>query len=312
MSSFHPASRKGTYVLIGLTGHSSSGKTYSALLLARGLVGEKGKIAFIDTENGRGSMYSNLTKYDVVELNAPFTSERYAELVREAADDGYDALIIDSFSHEHEGSGGYLEFAEEQKDSGGRPLKGLQKWLRPKVRRKKLVNAILQSRMHIIVCMRGKDKLVQMKNEQGKEVIVNTGVVPIQDPRFLYEMTVSFIMDENKMPKLHKCPEDLRAAFPADKHLSIQSGKAIADWVGTGEVVSIDAAKLKDEARKKAEGGTDAFRAYWKTLDQAKCDILRPMLNELQHDATEVDKAQAPPPPQDDAVDDGLDTRDIM
>jgi len=312
MSNFHPASRKGTFVLIGLTGHSGSGKTYSALLLARGLAGENGKIAFIDTENGRGSMYSGLTKYDVAELTPPFTSERYADLVKEAEESGAKVLIIDSFSHEHEGSGGYLEFAEEQRDRYDKPLKGLQKWLRPKIRRKKLVNAILLSKMHIIVCMRGKNKLVQMKDANGKEVIVDTGVVPIQDPRFLFEMTVSLLMDEaTKMPRIHKCPDEIKGLFPADKYLSVDTGKRIAEWVAGGEPVSIDELALKKEAKGKAASGKEVFLAYWKELTREKRDALKPMLNELQADAEEADKANAPPPDVDESEPD-YDNRDIM
>ncbi|MBF0186198.1 MAG: ATP-binding protein, partial [Magnetococcales bacterium] len=39
-------------------GGSSSGKTYSALRLARGLVGPQGKIGVIDTENRRALFYA--------------------------------------------------------------------------------------------------------------------------------------------------------------------------------------------------------------------------------------------------------------
>lgn len=295
---FKPATRKGTFVLIGLTGHSGSGKTYSAILLARGLAGESGKIAFIDTENGRGSMYSNLTPYDIAELTPPFTSERYAELVEEAEKNGANVLIIDSFSHEHEGEGGYLEFAESQRNSNDQPLKGLQKWLRPKIRRKKLVNAILLSKMHIIICMRGKNKLKQIKDEKGKEVIVDTGVVPIQDPRFLYEMTVGIIMDETtqKPRVIHKCPDELKHLFSPQQYLGIETGRKMAEWVGAAEPIKIDELAVKKEAKAKAADGVEAFRKYWSELPKEKRDAIRGSLNELQSDAEQADKAKLPPP----------------
>ena len=55
---FTKAQRLGSHVILAVVGESSSGKTYSAILLGRGLVGEKGKLAMIDTETGRGRMYA--------------------------------------------------------------------------------------------------------------------------------------------------------------------------------------------------------------------------------------------------------------
>ena len=57
MSSFVKAERKKAFIKLAITGISGSGKTYSSLRLARGLVGEHGRIAFIDTENGSATLY---------------------------------------------------------------------------------------------------------------------------------------------------------------------------------------------------------------------------------------------------------------
>ena len=45
------AERKKAKIRLGLSGASGFGKTYSALLIAKGLVGSWDKIALIDTEN---------------------------------------------------------------------------------------------------------------------------------------------------------------------------------------------------------------------------------------------------------------------
>lgn len=286
---FERATRKNTHVLIGMTGHSGTGKTYSALLLARGLVGEAGKIALIDTENGRGSMYSGLTEYDVDELHPPFSPERYADKVREAEKLGYGALIIDSFSHEWEGEGGVCEMADKQTSFGGKPLQGLAKWNKPKSAHKKLVNAILQSRMHIIICMRGKDKLIQAKDDRGKEVIVNAGVVPIQDSRFIFEMTVSLIMNEAKHYEVKKCPDDLLAAFPANSHVTERSGKAIADWVSGGVAIDHELEALKQQGRDAALSGTESLQAFWKGLGGANQKKLVDQLDGWKETAADCD-----------------------
>jgi ABC-type microcin C transport system duplicated ATPase subunit YejF len=54
---FAPARREQVSLLIALAGASGSGKTYSALRLARGMA-PSGKIAFIDTEARRGLHYA--------------------------------------------------------------------------------------------------------------------------------------------------------------------------------------------------------------------------------------------------------------
>src|SRR5438067_7860615 len=54
-----PAERAGAHLLIQLYGPPRSGKTYTALPVARGMVGAKGKIGVLDTESGRARLYSD-------------------------------------------------------------------------------------------------------------------------------------------------------------------------------------------------------------------------------------------------------------
>ena len=55
-----PATQQSVKPLIGLYGKSGGGKTLSALYLMRGIVGPKGRIVGVDTENGRMSMFADL------------------------------------------------------------------------------------------------------------------------------------------------------------------------------------------------------------------------------------------------------------
>ena len=52
------ADRAKSKVCVALAGDSGSGKTLSSIRLARGLVGEKGRIGYIDTEQHRASLYA--------------------------------------------------------------------------------------------------------------------------------------------------------------------------------------------------------------------------------------------------------------
>jgi hypothetical protein len=53
------AERAGAHLLIQLYGPPRSGKTYTALRIARGMVGPKGRIGMLDTESGRARLYSD-------------------------------------------------------------------------------------------------------------------------------------------------------------------------------------------------------------------------------------------------------------
>ena len=98
---FKKAERKSAKLRAAFCGTSGSGKTYSALLLARGL-GDK--VAVIDTERGSSELYADLFGFDVAQLAPPFTPQRYIELIRMAATQ-YDVLVIDSLSHAWAGEG---------------------------------------------------------------------------------------------------------------------------------------------------------------------------------------------------------------
>jgi ABC-type transport system involved in cytochrome bd biosynthesis, fused ATPase and permease components len=74
---FAKAERKAAKLKLAITGPSGSGKTTGALRLARGLVGESGKIAVIDTENRSASLYADITDFDVLNLESPFEHKKF-------------------------------------------------------------------------------------------------------------------------------------------------------------------------------------------------------------------------------------------
>ena len=116
---FEKARREGSHVLISMEATSGRGKTFSALMLGRGLVGPNGKLGLLDTETGRGKIYADAIPggYQYGELTPPYSPERYVAAIQAAASAGLDCLIIDSASHEWEGIGGVGEIAEA---GGGR------------------------------------------------------------------------------------------------------------------------------------------------------------------------------------------------
>src|SRR3990167_6904142 len=202
-----PAVRKQIPGLFGFWGFSDSGKTYSALRFARGLVGPKGKIVLADTENERAKLYAG--KFgggDHIDFQPPFTPERYRAALDAAVGATAAVLIVDSFSHVWEGEGGVLDMADNAKTSSGKVMEGLGKWKRPKMAFKRMANAMFRAPIPIIFCLRAKDKNVQVG--KGKEAqIVPIGEAPICEARFVYEMTVSVHLEAGT----HKPLEPIKA-----------------------------------------------------------------------------------------------------
>ena len=91
-----PATRVGINPLIVAYSESGCGKTYSALLLARGMAGPSGKIVVADSESGRASLYADVLAggFETFDLAAPFSPTRYCEAVDAIEDSGaYPGLL---------------------------------------------------------------------------------------------------------------------------------------------------------------------------------------------------------------------------
>ncbi len=185
MSLFQKASRKRVFLKIGLMGASGSGKTRSALELAKGLA-QGGPVAVIDTENGSASLYSHVAEFDVADLEPPFDPEKYIQAIRAAEEAGYKVLVIDSFTHAWK----YLLNKKEGLDARGGRQNQYTNWGPVKAEADRLKDAILQSRLHILCCMRSKTEYAQ---EGGK--VTKVGLAAVQEPDVEYEFTTVFQID---------------------------------------------------------------------------------------------------------------------
>ena len=74
--------RKKAKIKLAVQGTAGSGKTYSSLLIAKGLIGGNlSKTAIIDTENRSADLYAHLGSYNVVSMDPPYSPERYIEAI---------------------------------------------------------------------------------------------------------------------------------------------------------------------------------------------------------------------------------------
>lgn len=230
------ATVQGCKPLVGFYGESSTGKTFSSLLFARGFCGPAGKIVLLDTESGRGSMYANEIPggYKTLQLSSPFHPHRYGEAIAEIEKSGAAIGIIDSVSHAWEGVGGVLDMAATNEEKSGKP--GLHNWNKPKMEHGRMVLQLLQSPIPWIVCVRAKRKTRQEKDDKGRTVIVkDEDSSPIQDSGFIYEMTVyGEINHDHQFSLVKKLHRSLADCFPSGQPITAEHGAAMARWCATG------------------------------------------------------------------------------
>lgn len=240
-----PAVRGTSPLLIGITGVSSSGKTFSALRLATGIQRVTGgEIFVIDTERERATHYANRFKFRHVNFEPPFGPLDYKTAIDHCVRKGAKVIVVDSMSHEHSGEGGVMDQSDKWLDAKcGDDWRKRQKNLmlslvEPK-RQRKILNAyIARLGVSMILCYRAADKI---KPVQGEEP-VKLGWQPETTSPLHYEMTQRFLLLPGAagVPTLHpeheaerlsiKTPEQFKGWFKEGEALSEALGERMARW----------------------------------------------------------------------------------
>jgi len=262
---FEKAMRKKAKLRLALTGPSGSGKTYSALLIAKGI---GGKIAVVDTEKGSASLYSDIAEFDVLELEPPFSPERFIEAIQAAEQAGYDTLVIDSITHEWGGVGGCLELVDtiaKNKYRGN----SWSAWSDINPRHRLFLDSILRSPMHIIATMRSKTETAQVE-ENGRKKVAKLGMKSEQRDGVEYEFTtVLDIVHETHHANATKDRTKLFSSSDPEK-LSEETGKKLLAWLESG--VNPQEEILTGFTSAITTAGLDDLEKYWKSADRRLLD----------------------------------------
>jgi hypothetical protein len=229
------ATREKLKLRLNISGPSGSGKTMSALRMAKGLLGSWDKIAVIDTENRSASIYSHLGPFSVINLEAPYSPERFIEAIDMCLNAGMECIILDSSSHEWEGAGGAKEINDKiaQLKFKGNTWAA---WSETTPRHEKFLQKVLQCPAHIITCTRSKTETVMGDDKKVKKV----GMKDIQRDGWEYELTVSLSLDRDT--HLAQASKD-RMQMPNGKNLfenmdafiiTEETGESIKKWCELG------------------------------------------------------------------------------
>ena len=247
---FRPAKRENVPLMLGLSGGTGSGKTYTAMRLASGIAGDR-PFAVIDTENRRARHYADTFRFDAADLEAPFSPERYADAITAADKAGYSVIVVDSASHEYAGEGGVLDMQEDELErmAGSewkrREACKMASWIKPKMEHKRFVNRLLQIRAHLILCFRAEPKVEMVKGEGGKwefrekqSLVGLGGWIPITEKNLPYELTASFLLmaEHPGVPLPIKLQAQHRGLFPPGEPITEECGRRIAEWAAGGAI----------------------------------------------------------------------------
>lgn len=227
MSCLRKATRQKAKIRLGLSAVSGGGKTYSSILIAKGLAkGDLTKVCLIDTENGSGDLYANLGDYNVYPLEAPYSPERYIKAINECEEAGMEVIIIDSITHEWNGKGGILEI------HGAMTGNSFANWAVVTPMHEKFKEAILQSKCHIITTVRRKQDYDMVK-DGNKTVIQKVGLKEETREGFEYELTVNIELDQKHNATSSKDRTGLFSDQPPFVP-SEETGKMILEWCENG------------------------------------------------------------------------------
>jgi hypothetical protein len=290
-----PVTRKGMKLLISIFGLSETGKTLSALLLAAGIEPDPSKRGLLDTEGGeRGRAYADSIPGGFMygSLGAPFTPERYIEALDDFIEAGVTTLVTDSGSHAWFAAGGVLDMVENASERND-----MAKWAKPKRRIGKMTQRWNQCGLHLIICSRAKQTMIE-EIVDGRKKYVPGPVVPVQEKTMRYDMTImAQTLGDGHFTIAKefggKCPGSLRPIFASGEKMNSEMGKRLIEWIGGQDALSSAQRSLMMKADDAAQEGLSDLKKFWDGLTDVDREFLTPSIKNYQSIARSADAEKA-------------------
>lgn len=252
------ASKKQIKIKVALNGSSGSGKTTSALLMAYGMCGNWSKIAVIDTENRSSELYVGkkvndiiIGEFQTIQLQKPYAPEKYIEALELCLKEpSVEVVLVDSMSHEWDGSGGILDIHNAMTGNS------FTNWAKLTPRHNKLIETIINANKNVIGTFRSKQDYV-MQEKNGKQVPEKVGLKAITREGVDYEFTLCFDIDIKHNAVASKDRTGLFMDNP-DFIISAETGKKLVDWANSG----VDEVKFICDTILKAQNRDD-LNSIW-------------------------------------------------
>ena len=239
--SLRKAARSATKARVLLEGPAGSGKTTGALLMAGGLkdsLGLSGDVIVIDTERGSSDAYEERIPggFQIVDLEAPYTPERFVEALQVAEGASPSVIVIDSISHAWSGSGGCLELNDSLAKSKYRG-NSWSAWSETKLRWRRMLERIIASPAHVILTGRSKTETAQV-DEGGRKKVVRLGMKLESEDSLAYEMMLGLsIVHEQHFATVTKD----RTGLYVDRDpeiITAEFGERLGNWIKGSKAIA--------------------------------------------------------------------------
>lgn len=288
------ARREKMKAAIAFIGGSGSGKTLGMLLIAYGMMKEAypdleeekifQKIGVVDTEHKRSQIYADMTIADIrihpfyhIDLQAPYSQQRYDEAIVTLKKAGCDVVIVDSLSHAWEGTGGFLDI---QQQNGG----NFQAWAKVKPHIQAFIKSLTENDVHVLSSMRTKQDYQVERGETGKLEIKKLGLKPIQKDDLEYEFLIVWQLDQDHIARTTKDNSGMFENQPSK--ITPEFGSKLYKWLEKGvDVKAEELAKknaLVDEIKKLRSDHEEVDVLIKEFEFKGRCEVPNMKLNWLE------------------------------
>jgi hypothetical protein len=268
---FNQATKTQSKLRLSIFEPAGSGKTYTSLRLATGIIANFGKIALIDTEFGSASKYADRFQFDVLNLSNPKV-ENMIQAIQAARQ--YEVLIIDSLTH------AWKELLIQVDQLAKAKYKGNSwaAWSEGTPLQNKMVHTLLSFPGHIIATMRTKTEWTINLDSNGKSSPMRVGLAPEQGKGIEYEFDM--LMEISPEHRVHVIKD--RTGKFQDRIIETPGedfGMEIMAWLNEGEphVVVKTKQDLLEFANQYGLTGkdiTEALKASNLEFDPSKWDLM--------------------------------------
>lgn len=225
-----PAVRPAMPARLMISAPSGAGKTWTALGIARTLVGDTGRIVLIDTETDSALTYADEHVFEHLAWEPPYDPRELAATIHDLSTGTDVCIVIDSMSHFWQGDGGTLDIADGR--FGG--------WKVATPAQDEMVMAILRSRSHMICCAREKQAYAvteSVKDGRTKQTVEKLGMAPIQREGLDYEFNVAVSMDMSHTISVNKTRCRRLAGRIFKPNHQDELADIYADWLAGGHAM---------------------------------------------------------------------------
>ncbi|MBE7504312.1 MAG: AAA family ATPase [Verrucomicrobiales bacterium] len=168
---------------------------------------------------------------------------------------------MDTLSHAWEA---VLEYKDALDRRGG---SGFSNWAAAGEKWRAVISALLNSKLHVIACLRSKTDYVLEPNDKGKLVPKKVGLAPITRDGTEYEFTLVWDLDGSHRAMASK--DRTRLFDTKTIELTEGEGRLLAEWLGGDGLAA-------DPAARHGTGSDRAPADYARDARQARAVLDRP------------------------------------